>query len=90
MLNINVVFRLQLSDVPADISNGAFEMVKQQDNQLTVKIHEGTRSNEVLKFFINQNVTIEGFNEVLPSLNEVFIKLVEGTKITRQFQTVTS
>ncbi len=84
------IFRLQLSDVPADISNGAFEMVKQQDNQLTVKIYEGTRSNEVLKFFINQNVTIEGFNEVLPSLNEVFIKLVEGTKITRQFQTVTS
>nr|MBA4140739.1 DUF4162 domain-containing protein [Segetibacter sp.] len=39
-------------------------------------------------YFINQNVTIEAFNEILPSLNEVFIRLVEGTKATRQFQTV--
>ena len=29
------------------------------------------------------------FNEVLPSLNEIFIKLVEGTPGARQFQPLT-
>jgi ABC-2 type transport system ATP-binding protein len=83
------VFRIQLSSIPASIQTETFEVIKQQDKQLTVRINDGSTSNEVLKFFINENVMIEGFNEILPSLNEVFIRLVEGTRATRQFQTVT-
>jgi len=46
-------------------------------------------SNDVLKYFIQQNITIESFNEVLPSLNDIFINLVEGTKSrTRAFQPI--
>jgi ABC-2 type transport system ATP-binding protein len=82
------IFRLQLDTVPDNIFNNAFEVVKTVDKQLTVKINEGTRSNEVLQYFINQNCTIEAFNEILPSLNDVFIRLVEGTKAARQFQAV--
>jgi ABC-2 type transport system ATP-binding protein len=82
------IFRIQLDNVPENIFSHAFEVVKHSDNQLTVKINEGTRSNDVLQYFINQNCTIEAFNEILPSLNDVFIRLVEGTKATRQFQVV--
>ena len=79
------IFRVQLNEIPAITENGAFEIVKQQENLLTVKINEGQQSNDVLKHFISQNTGIEAFNEVLPSLNEVFIKVVEGTKSSRQF-----
>jgi ABC-2 type transport system ATP-binding protein len=82
------IFRLQLDNVPENIFSHAFEVVKHLDKQLTVKINEGTRSNDVLQYFIHQNCTIEAFNEILPSLNEVFIRLVEGTKASRQFQAV--
>jgi len=41
-----------------------------------------------LKYFINQDIAIHSFNEVLPSLNDIFIKLVEGTPGARQFQQV--
>ena len=60
------------------------------ERPLTVKINEGSTSNQVLKYFIDQNTNIEGFNEVLPSLNEVFIRLVEGTKTSRPFQHITA
>jgi ABC-2 type transport system ATP-binding protein len=40
----------------------------------------------VLKYFLQGPLVVEGFNEILPSLNEIFIKLVEGTKMSRQFQ----
>lgn len=80
------LFRIQLSNKPAEISSPAFSVVKEATNQLTVKINEGSSSNDVLKYFLNDNSTIEAFNEILPSLNEVFIRLVEGTRTTRQFQ----
>lgn len=81
------LFRIQVSDVPADTGHPSFEIVKQVNNQLTVKINEGA-GNEALKYFIDHNIPVEAFNEILPSLNEVFIKLVEGSKVTRQFQKV--
>jgi ABC-2 type transport system ATP-binding protein len=49
--------------------------------------HDAT-PNDVLKHFINQGVAVNSFNEVLPSLNDIFIQLVEGTKTARQFQNI--
>jgi ABC-2 type transport system ATP-binding protein len=84
------IFRIQASNLPADINHFSFDIVKRQNNQLTVKINEASTSNEVLQYFIHEKSSIEAFNEILPSLNEVFIKLVEGTRTTRQFQTVSA
>ena len=84
------LFRVQLSNMPENVASAAFDVVTHSANQLTVKINDGSNSNDVLKYFINENAVIEGFNEILPSLNEVFIRQVEGTKMTRQFQNVTA
>jgi ABC-2 type transport system ATP-binding protein len=65
-----------------------FDVVKFEPNQLLLKLQKETTTNELLKYFINQNVAIHSFNEVLPSLNDIFIKLVEGTTATRQFQNI--
>ncbi|HEX8357098.1 MAG TPA: ATP-binding cassette domain-containing protein [Segetibacter sp.] len=82
------LFRIDLSNPPTVTSNNLFEVLKQNGNQLTIKINEGVIRNQVLQYFINEDYPIEAFNEILPSLNEVFIKLVEGSKATRQFQKV--
>ena len=39
----------------------------------------------VLQEFLNQRASIISFNEILPSLNEIFIKQVEDTKNAREF-----
>ncbi|MCY7421170.1 MAG: ATP-binding cassette domain-containing protein [Chitinophagaceae bacterium] len=80
------LFSIQLSDTPSDVVSNAFEVIKKQDHKLVVKINDGSTSNDVLKHFLQEPVIIEGFTEILPSLNEIFIKLVEGTKMSRQFQ----
>jgi ABC-2 type transport system ATP-binding protein len=51
-----------------------------------VKIAKDYRPNDVLRYFIDQGVGITSFTEILPSLNEIFITLVEGTPTARQFQ----
>lgn len=82
-------FAIQLGEVRASLTAPSFDIADQKANRLTVKIKEGYRSNDVLQHLLQQNLTIEAFHEVLPSLNEIFINLVEGTRATsRAFQPV--
>mgnify|MGYP003575333719 CR=1 FL=1 len=84
-------FKIQLENGPGNTFSNAFEVVQQTGNQaLTVKINKGYTPNQVLQHFIQQGVEISAFNEVLPSLNEIFIQLVEGTPAARQFQPATA
>ncbi|HVU99304.1 MAG TPA: ATP-binding cassette domain-containing protein [Puia sp.] len=69
----------------ADASD-AFTVVGRADGQLVVKIAEGHRPNDVLSWFIRKGEGITSFVEILPSLNDIFIRLVEGTPLARQFQ----
>jgi len=64
----------------------AFSVIGQTDGQLVVKIAEGHRPNDVLSYFIQKGEGIVSFMEILPSLSEIFIQLVEGTSPARQFQ----
>src|SRR4249919_1559683 len=66
-------FSIQLSDKPYNVENTVFKVIDEKDNTLVVKINEGFKGNDVLKYFINQQINVEGFNEILPSLNDIFI-----------------
>ncbi len=82
-------FAIQLGGVPANVSSSAFDVIDTQANRMVVRIKDGFKSNDVLQYFIQQQYNIEAFNEILPSLNDIFIHLVEGTKaVTRSFQKV--
>jgi ABC-2 type transport system ATP-binding protein len=82
-------YSIQLQEAPTNLIADSFELINQKANQLTVKIKDGYKSNDVLKYFLEQNLNIEAYNEILPSLNEIFIHLVEGSKSsTRAFQNI--
>lgn len=84
------LFRISFDAMPLNTNNAAFTIVRQnEDYSLVVKINEGYSPNDILKYFLQSNANIHGFNEMLPSLNDIFIHLVEGTPATRQFQNVT-
>jgi len=82
------LFHVGLNSSPTITSSNAFDITDREDNGLVVKIKQGYATNDVLQHFIQQQVGIKEFHEILPSLNDIFIKLVEGTAVTRQFQTV--
>ncbi len=82
-------FSIKLQEVPADLNSQSFEIVDHKANALTVKIRDGYKSNDVLQYLLQKQLTIESFNEILPSLNEIFIKLIEDSRaVTRAFQPV--
>jgi len=82
------LFSLTLDHIPEEPAPAAFELISQNDRQLTVKINEGYRANDILQYYLQKDINISGFYEILPSMNEIFIRLVEGTPQSRQFQKV--
>lgn len=82
------LFTIQLQHEPGNIDENIFRIVGHSKEGHIVKINEGHTANEVLTHFINKQNSIIAFREVLPSLNEIFIHLVEGTPASRQFQNV--
>jgi ABC-2 type transport system ATP-binding protein len=85
------LFHIGFTQQPHTSMNPVFDVVrKKTDHSLVVKIHEGYTPNDVLQHFLQQNMPINAFHEILPSINEIFIQLVEGTPASRQFQPVTA
>jgi len=82
------LFKVGFEELPELFENNTFEVVGKNGRNLIVKINEGYKPNDVLHYFLKQQADISSFNEILPSLNDIFIKLVEGTPLTRQFQPV--
>ena len=80
------LFRLTLEPAPPKADNELFEELIRSGNTITLRIRSGHSPNEVLRYFMDLPANISGFTELLPSLNEIFIKLVEGTSVSRQFQ----
>src|SRR4030095_10183115 len=79
------LFSIGFEEMPSSNGTMIFDVVGVKDNFYIVKIKEGHKPTDVLKYFLQQNASIQSFNEILPSLNDIFIKLVEGTSVTRQF-----
>src|SRR5450631_4194235 len=84
------LYRLTASPLPDHYPDSVFEVLTKKEQSLTIRIKEGHSPNDVLRYFIDQQSNISVFTELLPSLNEIFIKLVEGTSLSRQFQPIQS
>lgn len=79
--------KIQGDNINAD--SQAFSVLEDKSDGYVLKINEGFKSNDILAHFLQQGVIVEAFNEILPSLNEIFIRLVEGSNArTRSFQQV--
>ncbi len=60
----------------ADDADVGWDVVKKEVGSVTVKVANEGASNRVLNYFLKSGIHINAFNEILPSLNEIFIKQV--------------
>ena len=82
------LFHLEFVSGPGAGEHPSYEIVQRKERALILRIQPGYTSNDVLGHFISKGDLIASFQEILPSLNDIFIKLVEGTPLARQFQTL--
>lgn len=69
------LFKVGFEALPQITNNEVFEIVSSKDNSLVVKIREGKNPQHVLRELLSQNAPVVSFNEMLPSLNDIFIKV---------------
>jgi ABC-2 type transport system ATP-binding protein len=78
------IFSLSLenpdTEHPADI-----QILKKEQHKLMFHLNESVPANRVLQHYISQGNGIRAFEEILPSLNDIFIRLVQGTPAAREF-----
>jgi ABC-2 type transport system ATP-binding protein len=55
-----------------------WEMISKKEGELVIKVKESKDSNLILNHLIRGDVHINSFNEILPTLNEIFIKQVNS------------
>jgi len=69
-----------------DRASAPFTVLKEAEHAITIQRKEGLSNNALLQYLINEGVIIHSFLEKLPSLNEIFIRLVEDSPATRTFE----
>jgi len=71
------VFELKFDGrLPAGFADDTFSVIEDSDEKLLIKIREGHNSNELLSRIITSGIHLRSYREVLPTLNEIFIKNV--------------
>lgn len=74
--------------MPEQLATHLFEVKKTGNQEIIIQKHAEYSNNDVLQYFLGKGIQVNAFNEILPSLNEIFIRLVEGTRATaRAFET---
>ncbi len=86
------IFAVETTNPELVKNNALFTVIEKEDkntNKVLIKLSHAVASNEVLKYLIEQQIPISSYNEVLPSLNDIFIQLVEDTHAkARAFQNI--
>lgn len=71
------MYKLSFSTTIITQTNDLFELVSENENTITIKLKEIDKGNSLLQYFIRNGAEITSFNEILPSLTEIFIQLVK-------------
>lgn len=84
------LFHIELNESPQSdvLASNTFEIMNQKENILLIRKNLEYNNNQILQHFMNNGLEIHSFHEILPSLNDIFIQLVEGNPATRQFEKI--
>ena len=61
---------------PSDLLKDSFDIIKDTSSTLIIQAKEGHDSNELLRSLLDRGIHINLYREILPTLNEIFIKKV--------------
>jgi ABC-2 type transport system ATP-binding protein len=73
-----MLFEVEFNGFFAESIESVAEIVSISEQKVILKLNEGVSSNKLLSELILKEIQIVSFREILPSLNEIFIKTVQN------------
>lgn len=70
-------FNVGFSDNQQIESNELFHIIAQYEHSITIQLNNTASHNQILRYFIDRQIEVSSFNEILPTLNDIFISLVK-------------
>lgn len=70
------IFKVEFNNIEEDKIAADPHFFKKEDNFYLFKLVDGQTPNELLKYLIEKGFEINGFSEVIPSINDIFISQV--------------
>ena len=61
-----------------NLPDAPFNIIENQNNVLTIALNTNTQPNNTLSYLLSKEVSIISFNEILPSLHEIFVQQVNN------------
>lgn len=77
----NNQFVVETEEMEAFQDSELFQIIKKENQQVTLKVSEGKSMNEILSYIVSKNIQIQSIRENLPSLHEIFIQRVKEHNI---------
>ncbi|MGX5820291.1 ABC transporter ATP-binding protein [Chitinophaga lutea] len=65
---------------PAQMATYHFSIVKTHDKAFTVKLNEQSQTNDILRHFMQHDIQINTFREILPTIHQVFVSQVRESQ----------
>lgn len=65
---------------PAGLED-TMQVIQRTDHRVMIQVASGADSNHLLRDLLQSGVRIKAYNEILPSLNEIFIRQVESSNL---------
>lgn len=78
------IYRIDFEGALPSNFNSNYDIVEQRNGHLKVKLTDGGDSNILLKQVLDAGVRVTSFNEILPTLNEIFIRQVGAENLLHQ------
>jgi len=72
------LFQVNYQGVLPDNIEEHVTVISRDSMQVVVKLRDVEHANNFLKYLLHHGTTVTAFNEILPTLNEIFIKIVGG------------
>lgn len=79
------IFKIGFSSTPDYFEPQSFDIIEKKDLESFIRINKGYHPSDVLREYLDHGASIHLFNEILPSLNEIFIKQVNEIQSTPAF-----
>ena len=73
------IFRIGYKGSKPSLSSNKYSVISQSNDDITIQMTAEMGSNELLNDLIRQGVDIDSYNEIKPTINEIFIKKVGET-----------
>lgn len=72
------IYKIEFVGELPDMSEMPFRTYDQKDSEIILQLLDEQSPNDILRFFVEKGTEVHAFNEILPSINEIFINQVGG------------